>query len=245
MQLKYFKQEDAFALRQIVCSEVEEYEWWYYRAEQRAFCPIASKIIHAVIEKDEVDAKDFEGLMHLFSFKARSNNEKGVTHEYAQTWFKQHVPIHANELFQEYRGCAYGGFTALGKTGLTITTTEAREVRDFLRKISECTDKKQCMTQLLLFRDKNISQVKPGIYSPWLHYMKPDILPISNKVVEDFLCLFPYLPIRQIMKDYCKTVNVLTELRNILVVEDFSMLDAFMQFGHLMEQWLDKYRKMC
>ncbi len=158
-------------------------------------------------------------LVHMFKFNPSEEYIREKLESISDTRSDYNMLL---KLFEE---CDFRGFTAIGRTRVFINKKNAQIVGDFISQIFKDKTKEDVKDTVKDFDSKGIMYCTTGIYSPWLHYIHPDICPIANGQIDGLLS---YLGIPRSKKtDYPYMLDVLTELKEIVNAEDFSVLDAF------------------
>ncbi len=116
------------------------------------------------------------------------------------------------------------GYTAVGKAGISgLSDQQLEAVRAFLSDISNSDSLDEMMRLCDEFEKMGIPQVKAGIFSPWLHYLKPTKLPILNGAVIDELKSFGYNPNSD---GYTRVIEIANTLMKLVEEDDMGYLDA-------------------
>lgn len=190
-----------------------------YMKKQRIFCAVARNVLLYMVEHDKFNEDTVTMLVHLFKVNPSEEYIKEKLNLIADTTSDY------NMLLNLFKQCEYRGFTAVGRTKIFLNKRNAQLVGDFISQIFKNKSKEEIKETVKAFDSKNIKYCTAGIYSPWLHYIHPDICPISNCKIEGLLS---YLEIPRSKKtDYPYMLDVLSELKEIVNAEDFSILDAF------------------
>lgn len=195
----------------------QQYE---YRKEQRRFCDFARALIYYLVNSNRFDEDSATMLVHAFAVNAKKESIKSTIESVV-------VDSKAkSNLLSLLDSCIYLGYTAVGKSKIELTSKQAAVVKSFLGEIIEndtIEGIKKCVKKFL---DKKIPNCTTGIYSPWLHYIHPNLCPIANGAIEPFLS---YLGLPKSKKgDYLYIMDLLGEAKDAAGAEDFSMLDDFL-----------------
>ncbi|MBK9317751.1 MAG: hypothetical protein IPM91_02185 [Bacteroidetes bacterium] len=79
------------------------------------------------------------------------------------------------------------GFTNIGKTAISkLHPTKLAKIKDFLVRAFDANTIEDATKLCQEFDQLQISQVKQGIYSPWLFYINSELFPIVNNSHNDF-----------------------------------------------------------
>jgi len=96
-----------------------------------------------------------------------------------------------------------------------------REVKEFLSDAFNVTSIDEAKKLTDNFESLNIPVIKPGIFSPWLHYINPSIFPIVNGASKD---LIQWLDLGD---KYSKCIDSYQELMNLTEENNLGNLDYF------------------
>ena len=194
-------------------------EDYTYRKKQRAFCAVARDVLQYMVGHDKFNEDTVTMLVHLFKVNPSEEYIKEKLNLIADTTSDY------NMLLNLFKQCEYRGFTAVGRTKIFLNKRNAQLVGDFIFQIFKDKSIEEIKETVKDFDAKNIMYCTAGIYSPWLHYIHPNICPIVNGQIDGLLS---YLEIPKSKKtDYPYMLDVLTELKGIVNAEDFSVLDKF------------------
>ncbi len=198
--------------------------------QQKYFVPLAKELIMSVIEQSDmngksIEAKTFEGWLTIFS-AVNSDGKRGPTNDYIESYIKKYVSDKAKQtnLIEAFKNTEYRGFTSKGKTGLTKINSFTDKIADFLRKIEKAKTTEDVRKYVEEYESLKIPELSDGVYSPWIYYLNPKLCPISNSPVKKFL-----KKEMNTKKDftYLQILDSLSEIKQILEVEDFGLVDAF------------------
>ena len=194
----------------------EEYK---YRKKQSSFCIVARRVLEYMVEHDKFNVDNVTMLVHLFKVNTSDHYIREKLQSISDT------PSDNNMLWKLFEDCTYRGFTAVGRTKVFITDKNAKVVGEFISKTLKDKTKEEVIKTVREFDSKNVMYCTAGIYSPWLHYIHPNICPIANGQIDGLLS---YLAIPKKQKaNYPYMMDVMTEVKDIVNAEDFSILDAF------------------
>lgn len=181
------------------------------------FRPIAREILHELVNKERITDEDLTGLIHLF----RPNP---VPHELALRYLNHIIPepSRAKDIADRLVATGLGGFTAPGRLRIhSHTADELRVVQDLIRTAFTVRTSTEAARLCKDYEAKEIRYVTAGIYSPWLHYINPELFPILNGATRSFFRA-QGLPIA-----YPDLVAQVPTLSGQLGVKDFGVLDFF------------------
>ena len=187
------------------------------REQIERFRPIAREILQEMVSKNSITDDDLSGLIHLF----RPNP---VPHELALRYLTHIIPepTRAKDIAGRLVATGLGGFTAPGRLRIhSHTPEELRVVQDFLRDAFKVRTVDEAARLCENYEAKDIRYVTAGIYSPWLHYINPELFPILNGATRSFFRA------QGLPKAYPALVSQVPKLAQQLGVKDFDMLDSF------------------
>jgi hypothetical protein len=187
------------------------------REQIEHFRPIAREVLEILVGKPSITDEDLSGLIHLF----RPNP---VPHELASRYLSHIVsdPAKAKNIADRLVATGLGGFTAPGRLRIhSHTADELRVVQEFLRDAFAVRTVEEASRLCEEYEAKAIRYVTAGIYSPWLHYINPQLFPILNGATRSFFRSHA-LP-----KEYPELVAKVPALAKQLGVTDYGVLDSF------------------
>ena len=194
-------------------------EEYIFRKKQSDFCIVARNVLQYMVEHDKFTEDNVTMLVHLFKVNPSEEYIKEKLRSISDT------PSDYKKLYTLFEKCEYRGFTAVGRTKVFITNKNAKVVGEFISKIFKDKTKEEIKETVNDFDSKNVMYCTTGIYSPWLHYIHPSICPIANGQIDGLLS---YLEIpKSQKKNYPYMIDVMTEVKEVVNAEDFSILDAF------------------
>lgn len=219
--MKYFNDEQIEILQEKfeLCKRTQFYK---DRIEQRIFAKIAKKIILSTLENENLELKAFEGWIHLFAA------DKGPTSTFIEKYLTKFIVSESikNEVKDFFKQNSYRGYTAVGKGGLTKIEDRVEDIKTFLLNIEKATSKDEVIQIVQSFEALAIPEVKEGVYSPWIHYLNPKLCPIVNGRLKDFRTVMGIKTDRT-KSDYLYLLELLYEVKELLELEDFGLVDAF------------------
>lgn len=201
----------------------EDYE---IRANQFKIVPVLKEIIASTLAKATIENKDFTGFIQMFKF--------GCTDPIFDKYLKANIPD--EQEFERLHRLAYEanefGYTGAGLNSVTgLPAKDLQAVKDFLLKAFDVGILSDATNLCSAFEALNISQIKSGIFSPWLYYINPSLFPILNNSHNDFRRLLNISPI------YSKTLEAFQFLKKEFEEEDLGMVDFF---AHQINKYLPK-----
>jgi hypothetical protein len=196
--------------------EFKQTERYSTRQTQTAFVPIARRILEETIKIENLKNENLTALIQTLKWGSSNDN------------FDKYLAINVKDkkAHDEISEAAYDteeqGYTAAGKTAINkLTPTQLKEVKKFLTDAFSVTTVPQAKNLTDRFDSLNIPEVKQGIYSPWLHYIKPEIFPIINNSHIDFLNWI------EMEKKYSSCIEGFAELMQVTGEPHLGMLDFF------------------
>lgn len=215
---KYLKPDKAGQMQRLY-EKFKMSDRYESRLKQRSFCKVARNVLQYMIDNHKFDPDTISGLIHLFAV----NPSKAFIDEYLRKI--ANTPKDFDELYNLFEQCSSHGFTAVGKTKISITKKNVQKVEAFLASIFQANSADEIKTIVTEFMQLNIPYCTAGIYSPWLHYIHPALCPISNKQIKKYLS---FIGVSQNKKmDYPFMMDLLSELKEVIGAEDYSILDQF------------------
>lgn len=187
------------------------------REQIEHFRPIAREILQIMVNKPSVTDEDLSGLIHLF-------RPDPVPHELASRYLSHIIPdaAKAKSIADRLVTTGLGGFTAPGRLRIhSHTAEELRVVQEFLRDAFTVRTADDAARLCEDYEANEIRYVTAGIYSPWLHYINPELFPILNGATRSFFRA------NGLPKEYPALVAKIPALATQLGVKDFGVLDSF------------------
>jgi hypothetical protein len=191
----------------------EEYQ--ARREQTERFRPVAKAVLKSMLSKASVTNEDLTGLIHLFRPKPiGALAPKYLAHIAANT-------NEAQELTDRFRDLDLGGYTAPGRLKIhDLTTEQLATVRQFLTEADRITNAEDGALLCDTYDEKKVTYVTAGIYSPWLHYLNPEVFPILNNASKSFFKQHG-LP-----TDYPALVRAMPKLQTAIGETDLGLLDS-------------------
>lgn len=179
------------------------------------FRPVAQAVLHALVSKPVVTNEDLTGLIHLFRPKPiGSLAAKYLAHIIANKQERE-------DLTARFQSLNIGGYTAPGRLRIhSLTGKQLATVRQFLIDASTITDPETGAKLCEAYEANKVTYVTSGIYSPWLHYLRPEVFPILNNATKGFY--------RQqgIPLEYPALVRAMPALQAMIDEKDLGLLDS-------------------
>ena len=150
------------------------------RVRNSQFCDIAKLIISHSLNEKLTNGK-LTGLIQIFKVKSSNSTIK----KYLEINLPKQELI--DEIYLKITSLDVRGYTAAGKFIISNMSEEDLEkIKTFLKLAFEVDNIEQATKLCREFENLNLPQIKPGIYSPWLHYINPHIFPIINSSNKKF-----------------------------------------------------------
>lgn len=187
-----------------------------FRKGQSAITSIAREIITETLKNEPLTNGHLTGLIQMLKADTSpSSFDKYILQNI------QDIEIR-DRISKEFKQLGYTGYTGAGRAAIrSLSTTQLNEVKKFLSEAFFII----AIPQAKLLTDKfdalSIPEIKQGIYSPWLHYIKPDLFPVINSSHNDLLGWF------EMNKKYSSCIDNYAELMKVTGEPDLSNLDYF------------------
>jgi hypothetical protein len=196
--------------------EFKQSDEYVSRQNQTVFAPIARRIIEETLKNEPIKNENLTGLIQTLKWNTSDDN------------FDKYLSLNVKDKLahDEISNAAYAieeaGYTNAGKTAINkLTPTQLKEVKKFLSNAFSVATVPQAKNLTDRFDSLNIPEVKQGIYSPWLHYIKPEIFPIINNshdVFRDWI---------EMDRKYSSCIEDFNELMKVTGEPHLGMLDTF------------------
>jgi hypothetical protein len=148
------------------------------RRRQTVFARLARQIILELLKKDKLTNFDLTAMIQMFGAKSKANNFFKYLEKIRID--KQITENIRNEYDEKYRGYAGTGKSAIQG----LKAKELVEVKRLLDTVAHIDDIEKIKAATNIFEEEDIPQVKVGVFSAWLHYLRPDICPIVNGTIQ-------------------------------------------------------------
>jgi len=193
------------------------------RGHQKAFLEIAQSILKELIKKNTISNIHLTGLIQMF----KAGCKKETFGEYLNKFdLPKNVTGIIQEKFLKLKNSGITGFTGQGRAAIkALSGEELNHVKNLLKSISEAKTSTQIKQIVDSFDSKNISQVKHGIYSPWIYYLQPAICPITAGSGRYFLSATGW------DEKYSSAIELFEKLGDIIDEDekDLGLIDAFLR----------------
>lgn len=210
----------------------EEYRKRYL---QTAFCGFARRLIGRLINERpnrlKWDTQDLTALIN--SLKAPENSENFIDNRFEKNLRKLEFPEDVHFLIMsEFRALPEGalGYTGVGLVAITkISLEEVDHVRVYLSDLYSANTVSQVKAAVEKYEAKNVGQVTAGIFSPWAHYLHPNICPIINSKSRKMLKEFGF----EWNGYYTVAIDLFMQLGEIFGIEDLGLVDRLVSSTRL------------
>lgn len=196
--------------------EFKKSEDYAFRIKQSDFTMIAKEIIEETLKNEPLTNVHLTGLIQML--KADTSPESFIK------YLSINIPdknIREN-ILQKKNQLVYTGYTGAGKAAIRVLSpTQLSNVKIFLNEAFKILTISQAKNLTDNFDDLNIPELKQGIYSPWLHYIKPDLFPIINSAHNDLLQWF------EMDRKYSSCIDDFSELKRVTGESQLGTLDYF------------------
>ncbi|MDZ4668551.1 MAG: AAA family ATPase [bacterium] len=151
------------------------------RQRQKSITPVFREIIWETLKHEKLSNQHLTDLIQIFKFNCSNDNfDNKLDSLVEDEAIKNSLSLKAYEI-------AEPGYTNAGKTGVSgLTTKQLFTVKQFLLDAFNVKSIQEAIDLCKSYDNKNIPQVKKGIYSPWLYYINPQLFPIVNNTHQNF-----------------------------------------------------------
>ena len=187
------------------------------RKAQLKFADFAREIIEKLLQTDSITNEDLTALIQIFSYGSRISNVK--TYIESLKFDEQF----SNNIFNKFLELGLTGFTGIGTAKIHKPTDDNLiAIREFLIDVSKANSEEAIKKTIIEFDNKQIPQVKSGIYSPWLYYLQPTICPIVAGRVKKYLNDLGHNG-----DNYLDLLDILKTINQTIGESDYGPLDGF------------------
>jgi len=175
-------------------------------------------VIEELLKKEEIMNEDLTALIQMFG----NNCKKETFYNYLKTLkFSKDVE---RDIYRRFIDTGETGYTGRGRAVIKgLDESQLKVVKNFLSSISKAETKEEIKTACEEYRKKEIPQVTRGIYSPWLHYLKPKICPMIAGPIATF---FKNLGFGE-NTSYSDLIEIFERLKSSVGEEDLGLIDQF------------------
>jgi hypothetical protein len=187
-----------------------------FRKVQAGFASIAKQIIEETLKIEPIKNEHLTGLIQMLKAETSDHSfKKYLTQNISDSKIRERI-------LKEKEQLGHTGYTGAGKAAITkLTPTQLGEVKKFLLDAFEVTTTQQAKILTDKFDSLEIPEVKPGIYSPWLYYIKPEIFPVLNS---SHTSLLDWL---EMSSKYSSCIDDFAELMRVTGEPHLGMIDYF------------------
>ncbi|MCS3924435.1 EVE domain-containing protein [Methanosalsum natronophilum] len=188
------------------------------RKKQLQFCDFARDIIKLVADKEKIKNEDLTALIQILGHESKKENVKKYIDNIA---LDESI---SNKLYQKYIEIGETGFTGRGKAAIKgLNENELAVIHDFLIRVVNTSSEEEIRNAISYLEDNKISQLKYGIYSPWLYYLHPTICPIVAGPVKYYLT--KYLGWNN--NKYLDAWDIMKKIKQLTEEDDYGFIDQF------------------
>jgi 5-methylcytosine-specific restriction protein B len=203
------------------------------RRMQTSFASLARITIAELLKKEKLTNGDLTALIQMFGAFSSSEN-------YLKYLRKLKLSRGVSEdIEKEYNllaGQGIRGYTSVGKSAIIgLTPSQLGAVKQFLASVAN-GNISQIKDAVRSFEAKNIPEVKRGVYTPWLHYLRPDVCPIINGPNKGFLKSIGWTG------DYVEAIDFFQELGGIVGEKNLGMIDSIFWKKQIAKRFIDLYK---
>lgn len=188
------------------------------RKKQLEFVLFAEKLIIEVFSQSDIKQEDINSLIQILKNRCSDENFEKYINLTIIDGIKKHEFINKFKTFD----IKYRGFTDVGKNKIqkTLNNQELKEIQKMVVSISNSNNILEIKKYIEEFSSKNIPEVKEGIYSPWLYYIKPNYCPIINDSIKPFIKNLNY-------RFYSDAIDIFNYLSRELNEDNLGFIDSF------------------
>lgn len=197
------------------------------RLAQSAITVVYRDIIQETLKNRQLTNEHLTGLIQMFKYGCKD-----------KTFAKYLVinitdPGRRNEISDKYYETDQWGYTGAGLNAVTkLKSEQLSMIKRFLQNAFNVSTIEEAIVLCGNFDNEDIPFVKSGVYSPWLHYINPQLFPIINNSHTEFREWM------EIPADYPSCIKAFNELKIQVKESSLGMLDKFaFNFASGEEQW--------
>ncbi|MFW5804474.1 MAG: hypothetical protein ACOCWG_04530, partial [bacterium] len=197
-------------------SKFKNSQYYQNRIKQSKLCPVFREVISETLKNNPLTNRHLTGLIQMFKAEGQKDNWEKYIAGNVQDKDKRKV------LTERFFKIGITGYTGAGKSSISnLSQKQLNHVKTLLEKALSI-DNLEDATQLIAdYEKQKIPYVKEGIYSPWLHYIQPQLFPIFNSRAKDFAKWLLGV------KDYVDVLAQFNDLKKELGEEDLGIIDQF------------------
>ena len=186
------------------------------RKNQKAIVPVFKEIIKETLKHEKLTNQHLTDLIQIFKHNCSNDNfDNKIIALVKDKNIRENLSDQAYEIGEV-------GYTNAGKTGVSgLTSKELSTIKFFLTDAFNVSTIPEAIELCKSFNDKKIAQVKKGIYSPWLHYINPEIFPIVNNSHKNFKAWL------DLSDDYSTSIEEYNTLNGLVRESELGPIDYF------------------
>ncbi len=186
------------------------------RIKQSRIVPVLREILSATLDNDPLTNEHLTGLIQMTGYGSKINTFK----KYLNTNVKDQAK--KEKILNQFNEIGETGYTGKGLNAITKPKPEQlQQVKTFLREAFSVKSVDQAVKLVEDFDKLKVPQVTAGVYSPWLHYIKPKVFPIINNSILEFRKWL------RLPSDYPSFIKAANELKEVVNETDHGKIDWF------------------
>lgn len=197
-------------------AEYKQTESYKYRFSNTAVAPIFRDIIKETLNNEPLTNEHLTGFIQMFKYLCSDET------------FDRYLEINIQDeeirekLSKKAYDVALYGYTKAGLNSIQkLTPAHLSIVKNFLLAARHVLTVDEAIELCKKYENHNVPQVTAGVYSPWLHYINPEIFPIRNNLVK------PFLTWMGIEHDYPSCIAAFNRLKKMVGETQHATLDNF------------------
>ncbi len=197
------------------------------RLAQSAITVVYRDIIQETLKNKQLTNENLTGLIQMFKYGCKDK----TFDKYLEINITD--PGRRNEISDKYYEIDQWGYTGAGLNAVKkLKPEQVRMIKKFLQNAFNVNTIEGAIDLCSNFDNEDIPFVKSGVYSPWLHYINPQLFPIINNSHYEFREWM------DIPADYPSCIKSFNELRLQVKETTLGMLDKFAyNFNSEEESW--------
>jgi hypothetical protein len=197
------------------------------RLAQSAITVVYRDIIQETLKNKQLTNENMTGLIQMFKYGCKDKTfDKYLAINITDTGRR-------NEISDKYYEVDQWGYTGAGLNAVTkLKPEQLKMIKKFLQNAFNINTIEEAIDLCGNFDNEDIPFVKSGVYSPWLHYINPQLFPIINN------SHYGFREWMDIPADYPSCIKSFNELRLQVNETTLGMLDKFAySFNSEEESW--------
>ena len=190
------------------------------RKSQLCFIELAQLIIRELVKRNKITKRDLTAFIQLLKYNCKKDNFAKYLKGLALSEVKN-ASIAA--LYNKLIDAKITGFTGAGKAAINkLSTKQLNTIHNFIRNIDRANDYSNIKDSVLLYESEKIPEVKSGVFSPWIYYLKPDICPIVNSKTA--------IALKALGWDgkYSTAMDIFENIKDIVNEDNLGFIDAYL-----------------